>query len=152
MNHFKKKIREIWNWWQQHVTEKLGQLHVYHCVASPLLCKRLGTEELLEFYRFLTVQQSWVFFPGHFAFQLVKGLDCSCHRLSVWFSTVLLKYVASLIKMGAAVKPGFTFQHWWSLSRCRFWTEHWRFLSSLVWWSRCLWFSKRMSNFDSLPC
>ncbi len=35
--------------WHQHISKKLGQGHVYHCVASPLLfitvCKRLGTEE-----------------------------------------------------------------------------------------------------------
>ncbi len=35
--------------WHQHISRKLGQGHVYHCVPSPLLfitvCKRLGTEE-----------------------------------------------------------------------------------------------------------
>ncbi len=45
MYNFKGKISS----WHQHISKKLGQGHVYHCVASPLLCitvcKRLGTEE-----------------------------------------------------------------------------------------------------------
>ena len=49
MYHFKGKISWFKISWHQHISKKLGQGHVYHCVASPLLfitvCKRLGTEE-----------------------------------------------------------------------------------------------------------
>ncbi len=49
MYNFKGKISWFQISWHQHISKKLGQGHVYHCVASPLLfitvCKRLGTEE-----------------------------------------------------------------------------------------------------------
>ncbi len=49
MYNFKGKKSWFYISWHQHISKKLGQGHVYHCVASPLLfitvCKRLGTEE-----------------------------------------------------------------------------------------------------------
>lgn len=43
-----RKEGNFWIWWQQHVSTKLRQGRVYHCVASLLLktvCKHLAAEE-----------------------------------------------------------------------------------------------------------
>lgn len=49
MYNFREKISWFYISWHQHISKKLGQDHVYHFEASPLLfitvCKCLGTEE-----------------------------------------------------------------------------------------------------------
>jgi len=90
-------------WWQQHVSKKLGQVHVSHCVASHLLltivCKHLGTEETScrtfgrEFFvvfQMFSVGESSGLLAGHSTTRLFY-YEAMLYRCSMWFNIVLLK-------------------------------------------------------------
>ena len=162
-NILRKMYGIFFNWWQQHVSKRLGQGHVHHCISSSLKWQSVYVWELRRpvagvgeefcrfcvWYRILATQPSWVFFVIFFVswstkcFLLVKGLaagrpvqqpdssiikPCCCNRCRMWFIIVFLKYTRpSLKKMLPGckqIKPVYTFQHWWCLSRCASWPFH----------------------------
>ncbi len=142
--------------------KNLGQGHVYHCVASPLLfitvCKRLGTEEtscsslgigmlshscliqasscstvlglLCRIFLFMMRQMFSMgersgLQAGHFSTRILLlrshdvVIDAVCGlALSCWKMQGLPE--RDDVWMGAYVvlELGYTFQHWWCLSRC----------------------------------
>jgi len=105
-HHFMKNINSSWIRWLQQVSKKLGQAHVYHCVASPLhlqaVCKCLATEET----------SCWTFGRGMSSHSCpIYSSICSAVLFSVdsmWFYIVLpwksyldgsiLRYLSALIK------------------------------------------------------
>ena len=66
-----KNICSFWLWWQQHISKKLEQGDVYHCVSSRHLlttvCKHLGGEET-SFWSLKWGMLSW----------------CWCRILCIW--------------------------------------------------------------------
>ena len=107
------------------------------------ICKHLGTEETScwTFWKrnvvpflsdrgflgllccILNVFRWWnIWTAGRSVQQLDSSTmkPCCCKRCRMWFNFVLLKYARPSLKKGAdvALKPVYTFQHWWSLSRC----------------------------------
>ena len=105
--------------------KEFGQGNVYHCVSSPLLfikvCKCLGTEET-------SCSSLGIGMLSHSC--LIQAFSCSILPLynatkKIWtdYSHVVKCKVfpeRDDVWMGTYVvlELGYTFQHWWSLSRC----------------------------------
>ena len=121
---------------------KLGQVRVSHCVASTLLLTTSVNiwnrgDQLLDLWERI-VSHSYLIEDSSCSAVLslnvfrwrniwtLQQLDssatkpCCWSRCRMWFNFVLMKYARPSLKKGAdvALKPVYTFQHWWSLSRC----------------------------------